>query len=160
MEYLERLRFQPLVENRDLHPAALGQKKGGQSERLPNSKRAAKGSRMTQVDKIFQGHSDHQVGNFHDLQELQLPGWLHSSKNPQLRDKQPTALFSRPAPPGSQTDKPYPGIRPTRGKPCLQQLQMQSIEAYTCVFGPVFGQWRQAQQPGSRKHLFPPCRHQ
>ena len=36
-EYLERLRFQPLVENRDPYQAALEQKKGRKSERLPNS---------------------------------------------------------------------------------------------------------------------------
>ena len=47
-EYLERLRFKLLVENRDPYPAALGEKKGGQSERLPNSKRAAKGARIAQ----------------------------------------------------------------------------------------------------------------
>ena len=48
VEYLERLRYYPLVENRDPYPAALGQKNGGQSERLPNSKRAAKGARIAQ----------------------------------------------------------------------------------------------------------------
>ena len=48
VEYLERLRFQLLVENRDPYPAALGQKKGRQSERLPKSKRAAKGARTAQ----------------------------------------------------------------------------------------------------------------
>ena len=46
--YLERLRFQPLVESRDPYPSALGQKKIRQSERLPNSKRAAKGARIAQ----------------------------------------------------------------------------------------------------------------
>ena len=47
-EYLERLRLQPLMENRDPYLAALGQKKGGQSERLPNSKRVVKGARIAQ----------------------------------------------------------------------------------------------------------------
>ena len=47
-EFLERLRFQLPVESRDPYPAALGQKKGGQSERLPNRKRAAKGARIAQ----------------------------------------------------------------------------------------------------------------
>ena len=47
-EYLERLRFQPLVENKDQYLAALGQKKGGQSERLPNIERAAKEARIAQ----------------------------------------------------------------------------------------------------------------
>ena len=46
------MRFQPLLESRDPYPPALGQKKGGQSERLPNketlSKRAAKGARIAQ----------------------------------------------------------------------------------------------------------------
>ena len=49
---MERLRFKPLVESRDPYLAALGQKKGGQSERLPNKealcKRAAKGARIAQ----------------------------------------------------------------------------------------------------------------
>ena len=136
------------MEIRDPYPAALGQKKGRQSERLPNkealSKRAAKGARIAQslllrkgqVDKIVWVYSAQQVGSFHDFQVLQLPGWLHSSKDP-LRDTQPTAPFSRPAPPGSQTGKPYPGVRPAKGKICLQQLQMQSIEAYTCVLSPL-----------------------
>ena len=31
-----------VVENRDSHPAALGEKKGRQYERLPNSERATK----------------------------------------------------------------------------------------------------------------------
>ena len=52
-EYWERLRFQLLVENRDPHPAALGQKKGGQAERPPNSEMAAKGARIAQ--KLFSG---------------------------------------------------------------------------------------------------------
>ena len=51
-EYLERQRFQLLVENRDSYPAALGQKRGWQSERLSNkealSKRAAKGTTIAQ----------------------------------------------------------------------------------------------------------------
>ena len=47
-EYLERLRFQPLVESRDPYQNALGQKKGRQSERLLNSKRDAKGARIAQ----------------------------------------------------------------------------------------------------------------
>ena len=41
-EYLERQRFQLLVENRDSYPADLG----GQSERLPKSKGAAKGAKI------------------------------------------------------------------------------------------------------------------
>ena len=49
---MQRLRFQPLVGSRDPYPAALGQKKGGQSERLPNKevlrKKAAKGVRIAQ----------------------------------------------------------------------------------------------------------------
>ena len=48
VEYSERLRFQPLVENRYPQLAAPGQKKGGHFERLPNSERAAKGARITQ----------------------------------------------------------------------------------------------------------------
>ena len=51
-EFLERLRFQLLVESRNPYLAALGQKKGRQSGRLPNkealSKRAAKGARIAQ----------------------------------------------------------------------------------------------------------------
>ena len=47
-EFLERLRFQPLVESRDPYPAALGQKKGRQLETLPN-KRAAKGQGLHRV---------------------------------------------------------------------------------------------------------------
>ena len=47
-EYLERLRFQLLVENGDPYPAALGQKKGRQSERLLNSEKAANGARIEQ----------------------------------------------------------------------------------------------------------------
>ena len=47
-EYIERLRFQPLVENRDPHLAALGQKKGRQSERLLNRGRDAKMARIAQ----------------------------------------------------------------------------------------------------------------
>ena len=40
------LRSQPLVgQHRDPHPAAVGQKRGGQSERLPNSERTAEGAR-------------------------------------------------------------------------------------------------------------------
>ena len=81
-------------------------------------------------------HSAQQTVNFLDLQVLKLPGWLHSLKDP-LRDTQPTAPFSQQAPPDSQTDKPYPAVRPARRKPHLQQLQTQSIEAYTCVFGPL-----------------------
>ena len=46
MEYLDKLRFQPLVENRDPYQDALEQKKGRQSERIPNSERAAKGTRI------------------------------------------------------------------------------------------------------------------
>ena len=42
------LRFLPLAEHRDAHLATVGQKKGRQSERLPNSERAAKGARVTQ----------------------------------------------------------------------------------------------------------------
>ena len=45
---MERLRFQLLVESRNPYPVALGQKKGRQSERLPNSKRAAKVARIAQ----------------------------------------------------------------------------------------------------------------
>ena len=45
---LERLTFQLLVGNRDLHPAALGQKKGGQSKRHPKSKRASKRARIAE----------------------------------------------------------------------------------------------------------------
>lgn len=45
---LERLRFQLFVEDRDTHPAALGQRKDRQSERLPCSKRAAKGAGFAQ----------------------------------------------------------------------------------------------------------------
>ena len=48
VEYLQRMRFQLLVESRDPYPATLGQKKGRQSERLSNSKRAAKGARIAQ----------------------------------------------------------------------------------------------------------------
>ena len=44
VEYLERLRFQLFVENRDPYPAALD----GQSERLPNSERTAKEARIAQ----------------------------------------------------------------------------------------------------------------
>ena len=138
---MEGLRLQPLVESRDPYLAALGKKKDGQSERLPNkgalSKRAAKGARIVErllLHKIVQVHSAQQVGSFHNFQMLQCPGWLHSSKDP-LHDMQPTVPFSWPTPPGSQTGKPYPGIKPARGKICLQQLQMQSIEAYTCVLG-------------------------
>ena len=29
------------------------------------------------------------------------------------------------------------GIRPARGRPHLQQLEIQSTEAYTCVLGPL-----------------------
>ena len=47
-EYLERLRFQQLVENIYPQPAALGQKKGGHSERPPNNEMAAKGARTVQ----------------------------------------------------------------------------------------------------------------
>ena len=88
------------------------------------------------MDKIVRVHSDQQVGNFLSLQAFQLPGWLHSSKDP-LRDVQPTVPFFQPASSGLQTDKPYPGIRPARGKPHLQQLKMQNTEAYTCVLGPL-----------------------
>ena len=45
---MERLRFQLLVESRDPYLDALEPKKGGQSERLPNSERAAKGARIAQ----------------------------------------------------------------------------------------------------------------
>ena len=41
VEYLERWKFQLLVENRDSHSADLGR----QSERLLKSERAAKGAR-------------------------------------------------------------------------------------------------------------------
>ena len=47
-EYLERLRFQLFVEDRNLYPAALGQRKGRKSERLPGSKRAAEGAGFAQ----------------------------------------------------------------------------------------------------------------
>ena len=47
-ECLERLRFLLLLKNRDPYPAGLGQRKDRQSERLPNSKRAAKGARIAQ----------------------------------------------------------------------------------------------------------------
>ena len=43
---MERMRFRLLVENRDPYLAALGKKKGRQSERLPNSERTAKGARI------------------------------------------------------------------------------------------------------------------
>ena len=43
-EYLERQRFQLLVENRNSYPADLG----GQYERLPKSERAAKRARIAQ----------------------------------------------------------------------------------------------------------------
>ena len=44
VEYLERLRFQPFVEDRDPHLATLGQRKGRWSERLPSSERNAEGA--------------------------------------------------------------------------------------------------------------------
>ena len=43
-EYLGRLRFQLLMENRDSYPTDLGR----QSERLPNRERAAKWARIAQ----------------------------------------------------------------------------------------------------------------
>ena len=91
MEYSDRLRFQPLMENRYPQLATLRQKKGGHFERLPNSRSSANGARIIQsllLRRKETGEQNHPStlspasGNFQELQALHPHGWQNSPKDP------------------------------------------------------------------------------
>ena len=88
---MERLRFHLLVENSDPYLAALGQKKARQSERLPNSKRAAKGARIAQ--SLLLRRKD----RWTKLSRCTLPSRLGTFRS--FRCSIPLAGYAAPRPP-------------------------------------------------------------
>ena len=142
---MERLRFQPFVDNRDPHTATLGHRKGGYSERLPSSKRAAEGvefawslllRRRDRWTRLSGCTPPSMLGTLRSFRRS-IPLPVYSA----LRI--PTVMCSLllpsswPAGTSSQTGSPCCGIRPARGRLCLWQLQTQSTDTYTCVLGPL-----------------------
>jgi len=131
------LRFQPLVEqHRDPHPAAVGQKKGGQSERLPNNERTAKverlpqGSPLSRKDRCAKLHGCTLPGrrcSFQELRSLHPPGCPRSSEAPYCAvtgtwpDSPPSLACKTPPP-------------PTAASPCMLHTLALAVEMGTAAW--------------------------
>ena len=148
---MERLRFQLLVENRDPHPTALRQKKGRQYERLPNSERATKWEGLQRACC-----SGKRTGRQNCPGALCPAGWellrnfrcsIPLAGYPALKPS--TMICSLLQLLASwhwfTNQLPLPWHQSSQGSPCLQQLQRQSTEGYTCVLGPLVCLWRGTQ---------------
>ena len=129
------LRCRPLVgQHRDPHPAAVGRKKGGQSERLPNSERAAKGAmlphslplrRKDRCAKLPGCTLPGRRGNIQELRALRPPAGLAAPRPPTVL-RLIHGLPPRRHRPAKRPPSPTPP--PTAASPCVLRKLALAVE--------------------------------
>lgn len=166
---MDRLRFQPLEENRYPQLVILGQTEVRHSEKLPNRERAAKGAMMLRGKALCSGertggkhipaHSAQHIGNFQEIEEFHPPGWQHTYEaSLPLRYAACQSFF--PAGTDSQTSCTCHFARPARGRPGQQQLQEHSIEAPPYILGALAMVVHAGTVAGKKERLLSPGRNQ
>lgn len=136
------MRFQPLVKNGYPQPAAMRQKKGGHTERVPNSETAAKRTRSAQrllprtkerLTKLSQRTQPRRLRTFRGFRCSSPLAGIAALRTPNS-DTEPAALSFRLAP----ARKPAThDTWPSRGQPRLWELQGHSIKAPPCMLDPL-----------------------
>ena len=142
---MERLRSQLLVENRYPQPAAPGQKKGRQPERLHNSERAAKGARI--IQSLLLRRKDRWTKTSLNTQPSRLGTFRSFMCSIPLAGKtEPrpcTVIGSLPLPLFPTSQHVFINLLPCHhnrqdgGWPHLQQLEGHSKHTPPCVLSPL-----------------------